>query len=52
MDICLSGAWLGWELASVGTLGFGLGLYALLLGAALFASRAGWRAPLERWLSR
>lgn len=52
MAICLGGPGLGWQFGSVGTLVFGLGLYALLLGAAIIAARLGWGAPLERWLSR
>jgi hypothetical protein len=33
------------------TLAFGLVLYAVLLAASIAAARAGWRGPLERWLS-
>lgn len=52
MALCLAGAGLGWRLGSVGTFAFGIGLYALLLGGAIATARLGWRAPLERWLSR
>lgn len=52
MALTLSGAGLGWQLGSVGTFAYALGLYALLLAAAWTAARAGWRGALERWLSR
>jgi uncharacterized protein len=52
MAICLAGPGLGWALGSVGTLGFGIALYAVLLVTAIAAGRVGWRAPMERWLAR
>jgi uncharacterized protein len=51
MALLLSGAGLAWKLDSVGTLVFGLALYAVLLAASITAARAGWRGTLERWLS-
>lgn len=46
-----AGLGLGPELGSVGTLAVALGTWAVLVGLAHGAARAGWRGPLERWLS-
>ncbi len=46
-----AGLALGPQLGSVGTLAVCVGTWALLVGLAHAASRAGWRGPLERWLS-